>query len=389
MPLSSLRILDLSRLLPGPYCSMFLSDFGAEVIKIEEPRQGDYVRWFDPKVDDNSAIFHSLNRNKKSVTLNLKSQKGKEIFKELAETADIVIESFRPGVMDKLGIGYKELKKINNKIIYCAITGYGQDGPYSQMPGHDINYLSYAGLLGLQGEANRLPISPSVQIADIGGGAQMATIGILIALQARNKTGEGQFVDISMTDGVISWMQSFFSDYFVNQEVPERGKIMLGGGKACYFVYETADKRHLSVGALEEKFWEVFCQEIGVPYLIPRLNDPYEGQQEMIQEIGSVIKNKTLKEWTSIFEGKDACVAPVLNLDEVLEDPQIQHRGMIAEKQLDTKSIKQLGVPIRLSQTPGGIKNNAPGIGEHNNEIFSSLGYSVDEIGHLEREGIT
>ncbi|MBU8919328.1 CoA transferase [Bacillus sp. FJAT-29953] len=388
MPLKSLRILDLSRLLPGPYCSMFFSDFGADVIKVEEPGLGDYVRWFEPKVDENSAIFHSLNRNKKGITLNLKSEKGKELFKQLAKTADIVIESFRPGVMAKLGLDYENLKKINKKLIYCAITGYGQEGPYSQMAGHDINYLSYAGLLGLQGDFKGPPKLSSVQIADIGGGAQMAVIGILVALHARNVTGEGQFVDISMTDGVLSWMQSIFPDYFTNQKFPERGKLRTGGGKACYYIYETSDQRYLSVGALEEKFWKVFCHVIGVPHLIPRLNDDFEGQQKMIEEIGLVIKKKTLPEWISLFEGKDACVSPVLNLDEVLDDPQVQYRQMFIEPELESKTIRHIDVPIRLSSTPGRVKNSAPGIGEHNEEVFLELGYSNEDIAGWKKQGI-
>lgn len=384
MPLSSLRILDLSRLLPGPYCSMFFSDFGAEVIKIEEPNLGDYVRWNDTKVGENSAVFHSLNRNKKSVTLNLKTEKGKEVFRKLVETSDIVLESFRPGVMDRLGIGYEDLKKINPGIIYCAITGYGQDGPYAQMPGHDINYQSYAGLLGLQGHVEGPPVISAIQIADIGGGSQMATIGILIALQARNQTGEGQFVDIAMRDGVMSWMQSMYPDYFVNNKVLEKGKLRLGGGKACYYAYETADERYLSVGALEEKFWKVFCTEIEAPHLIEKLNAPFEEQMQMKAEIAAIIKKKSLEEWNVIFEGKDACVSPILNIDEVVHDPQVKARNMVIEKDDE----KYLGFPIKLSKTPGEIRHSAPNLGENNQDIFTKLGYSSEEIEAWKKDGI-
>ncbi|WP_202617801.1 CaiB/BaiF CoA transferase family protein [Bacillus dakarensis] len=384
MPLSSLRILDLSRLLPGPYCSMFFSDFGAEVIKIEEPNLGDYVRWNDTKVGENSAVFHSLNRNKKSVTLNLKTEKGKEVFRKLVETSDIVLESFRPGVMDRLGLGYEDLKKINPGIIYCAITGYGQDGPYSQMPGHDINYQSYAGLLGLQGHIEGPPVLSAIQIADIGGGSQMATIGILIALQARNLTGEGQFVDIAMRDGVMSWMQSMYPDYFVNNKVLEKGKLRLGGGKACYYAYETADGRYLSVGALEEKFWKVFCTEIEAKHLIEKLNAPFEVQMQMKAEIAAIIKKKTLEEWNAIFEGKDACVSPILNIDEVVQDPQVKARNMVIEKDGE----KYLGFPIKLSKTPGEVKKSAPNLGEDNQDILTELGYSAEEIEAWKKDGI-
>jgi crotonobetainyl-CoA:carnitine CoA-transferase CaiB-like acyl-CoA transferase len=265
---------------------MFLADFGAEVIKVEEPEQGDYTRWNDPKINENSAVFHSLNRNKKSITLNLKSNQGKEVFRKLVESADVVIESFRPGVMKRLGLGYEELKELNPKLIYCAITGFGQEG---------LSKLRR--LIRIQGHFNEPPVLSAIQLADIGGGSQMATIGILLALQARNQTGEGQFVDISMTDGIISWMQSMLPEYFISKKLPERGKLRLGGEKACYFVYETANNRYLSVGALEEKFWKVFCTEIDCPHLISRLNAPFEEQQQMKEDIAAVIKKNTLSEW--------------------------------------------------------------------------------------------
>lgn len=380
MPLKSLRILDLSRLLPGPYCSMFFADFGAEVIKIEEPKIGDYARWAEPKFGDNSAVFESINRNKKSIALNLRSDKGKEIFSKLVETADVVLETFRPGVMDRLGLGYQELRKINPKIIYCSITGYGQGGPYAQKAGHDINYLSFAGLLGLQGDAKGPPVLSATQIADIGGGSLMAVIGILIALQARNQSGEGQFVDISMTDGVVSWMNAIYAGYFVNKDLPERGKLALSGGRASYYVYETADTRYLSVGAYEEKFWQVFCNEIGVPHLIEHLKAPFEKQQEMINEISAVIKSKTLKEWMGIFKDKDSCVSPVLNIDEVLDDPQIKGRKVIIDYELPQGNMKHIRNPVCLSETPAFIHSKAPSLGEHNVDVFTGIGYSLNDI---------
>ncbi|MDE5411793.1 CaiB/BaiF CoA transferase family protein [Alkalihalobacterium chitinilyticum] len=381
LPLENIRVLDLSRLLPGPFCTLTLADFGADVIKIEDPKIGDYSRWNEPQVNGQSHMFLSLNRNKRSVTLDLKSEKGKEIFKQLVETADILVESFRPGVMERLNLGYETLKEINPALIYCAITGYGQTGPYSQYPGHDINYLSFAGLLGQQGEQTGKPVSSAVQIADIGGGAQMAISGILLALFERSRSGRGQFVDISMLDGSISWLQTLLPDYLATKEVQKQGQSVLNGGRACYEVYETKDQRYLSVGALEPKFWVQFCKTIEKTHLISQLEAPLEQQNMMKVEIQSVIQQKTLEEWVNIFDGVDACVAPLLNFEEVIENPQVVHRQLIKEiYDPNLGKIQQIGVPIKLSETPGEIRFQAPKLGEHNKEILSELGYSNDEI---------
>lgn len=371
-PLQSIKVLDLTRLLPGPYCTMFLADFGAEVIKIEEPTLGDYAREEEPKNGTDSAIFTSLNRNKKSVTLNLKSEEGKELFLDLVKDADILVESFRPKVMDRLGLGYETLKELNPKLIYCAITGYGQTGPYANKPGHDLNYISYAGLLDLLGERNETPIAPPVQIADVGGGSLMAVIGILMALQARSHTGRGQFVDISMLDGAVSWLQTTLPNYLADQQLPNRGELPLSGEKACYAVYETNDGRFLAVGALEMKFWAEFCKAIEREDLIQSLHVPIEQQQEMKKEIAGIIKRKTLAEWTEVFDHYDACVSPVLNFEEMTDHPQIQNREMIQE--IPGILGKQIGNPIKLSDTPSTIYANAPKLGEHNQEILEKYG---------------
>ncbi len=251
---------------------MLLADFGAEVIKVEAPEFGDYLRNYEPKVDQNSAFFHSLNRNKKSICLDLKTKEDKEKFKDLVKEADVVVESFRPGVMEKLGLDYSILKSINPGLIYCAITGYGQTGPYANLPGHDINYISLAGLLNLMGEKDGKPVVPATQIADIGGGALPATIGILLALLERKNSGKGQFVDISMMDGVISWLQATLPNYLSANILPKRGEQLLDGSRACYAVYETKDGRYLSVGALELKFWKAFCIVINKEDFVPLLN---------------------------------------------------------------------------------------------------------------------
>ena len=389
LPLHSIRVLDLTRLLPGPYCTLLLADFGADVIKVEDPALGDYARWNEPKIGNENPMFLSLNRNKKSVTLNLKTEEAKQIFIEMVKNADVLVESFRPGVMDRLGLGYHTLKEINPKLVYCAITGYGQDGPYAGYPGHDINYLSYAGMLEFNGQRDEKPSVPAVQIADIGGGALMAAVGVLLALQARNQTGEGQFVDISMMDGVISWLQTILPTYLATQDLPKRGELTLSGGKACYGVYETADSRFLSVGALEPKFWKVFCEKIEQPELISRLEAPLDEQTQMTTQIASIIKAKNLDQWMEIFQGVDACVAPLHNLKEMTEDPQVRHRDMIVDVDHPVLGlIKQVGIPIKLSDTAGSLRTVSPQLGEHNEEILSGLGYSSEQIAQWKREGV-
>lgn len=389
LPLASLRVLDLSRLLPGPYCTMLLADFGAEVIKIEDPRLGDYARSFGPGWGEDSAFFSSLNRNKKSVALNLKSEEGKAIFKEMVQKADVLVESFRPGVMERLGLGYDTLKEIQPGLIYCAITGYGQDGPYADRPGHDINFLSLAGLLDLQGEKDGKPVLSAVQIADLGGGALMAVTGILFALMSRQVTGKGQLVDISMLDGAISWMQATLPRFLATGQVPERGETFLSGGLACYGIYETSDRRYLAVGALESKFWESFCRKIGKEEWIARLNAPRPEQEEMKRELASIIGQKTLTEWTAIFDEADACVSPVLTLEEMMKDPQVRHRQMILDwKHPAYGNIRLPGIPIKMSETNGSVRSFAPALGEHNDLCLKELGYSDQEIRRLKKEKI-
>jgi crotonobetainyl-CoA:carnitine CoA-transferase CaiB-like acyl-CoA transferase len=364
-PLQSIRVLDLSRLLPGPFCTMLLADFGAEVIKIEAPELGDYARHYEPKIDENSVMFHSLNRNKKSVTLDLKTDEGKDQFLQMVGKADVVVESFRPGVMKRLGLDFPVLEKINPRLIYCAISGYGQTGPYAEMPGHDINYISYAGLLELMGEKDGKPIVPAVQVADLAGGAYPAVTGILLALLEREKSGKGQFIDISMMDGVISLLQSTLPNYLMKNIPSKRGEQMLSGGLACYEVYQTKDGRWLAVGALEMKFWRIFCQKLGKPEWIPLLNEPDEVQYKLKHDIQNVIYTKTLEEWMDIFDDAEACVSPVLNFAELVNHPQVQARKMFEAIEQDGIPVKHIGIPIKLSRTPGKIRAAAPKLGEH------------------------
>lgn len=388
MPLSGITVLDLTRLLPGPFCSLLLADFGAEVIKVEQPGAGDYMRWYPPLVGDTGGMYLLLNRNKKSLTLDLSKPAGKEIFFRLARVADVVLEGFRPGVARKLGVDYEALAEANPRIVYCSISGYGQDGPYAGQPGHDINYLGYAGVLGMTGNAGGPPVVPGVQIADIGGGALAAAAGILLALLARERTGRGQFVDVAMLDGVISWLPTLAGGYFAGGEVPERGKTWLTGGYACYGVYRTKDGGYVSLGALETHFWERLCRYLGKEEFI-RWQFAEEKQEEMRSFLEGVFLSRSRDEWVKIFREIDTCGGPVYNLAEVFEDPQVCHREMVFSLEHPRLGrIKQLGFPVKLSATPARVRLAPPDLGEHTNEILKRLGYPEEQIENFRREGI-
>jgi len=316
LPLAGVRVLDLSRYLPGPFCTQILADFGAEVIKVEDPGTGDLGRHLPPLIAGESARFYTVNRNKKSITLDLRKEEGKEIFKRLTAVSDVVVDQFRPGVMDRLGLGYEELKKINPKLIYCAITGYGLTGPWRDVAGHDLNYLSLAGVTMLNGTKDSIPALCGVQIADIAGGTLYAVIGILLALINREKTGEGQLCDISMLDGSVSLLAYTLGEWAGEGRLPRRGDELLTGGYACYNVYETKDGQYVSLGAIEEKFWAEFCRKIDRPQYVP-WQWRTEVQTEMIADIRNVMREKTKQEWVEFFADDDICFTPVLNLEEV------------------------------------------------------------------------
>lgn len=379
--LEGIKILDLSRLLPGPFCSMLLADFGADVVKVEDPKIGDYIRWWPPRMGRNSGFHVVLNRNKRSLTLNLKSPEGKEIFQQLVHTTDVVLESFRPGVMERLGLGYEKLSKTNPNLIYCAITGYGRTGPRSQKAGHDINYLALGGVLSHSGRENG-PTLSGVQIADLGGGAIMAAFSIVAALLARRRQGEGQYIDISMLDGSLTWNCLRWGKYLADQKIPRPGDDMLNHGFACYNIYKTKDGRYMALGALEPKFWQGFCESVGRSnWNQENYFQPGPHQRILQDEIAELFQRKTQADWIAHFGNHDCCCEPVLKLDEVLADPHLRAREMVVELVHESwGAYHQLGIAPKLSRTPGKISSHAPELGEHTDAVLQGLGYSQDQI---------
>jgi len=346
----------LTRLLPGAYATMLLADFGAEVVKIEEPGAGDPLRTLPPLIEGVSAYHLALNRNKRSRALDLKSDAGQEVFLEMAAQADVVIENFRPGVMRRLGLDYESLRAVNPRLIYCAITGYGQDGPRRTEAGHDLNFIALAGLLGLNAKEDGEPVIPGVQFADLAGGSLPAVIGILLAVAARERTGAGQMVDISMLDGVLSLMVAPLVTLLATGREPQPSGEALTGRYACYHVYEAGDGRHLALAALEPKFWAVVCRALGREDLIARQFAEGEPRAACVEALQSIFRTKTANEWVAQFAGLDACLTPVKTLGEVLADPQVKARGVIAElEHPEFGTLKQLAPTIKLSATPGEV----------------------------------
>jgi crotonobetainyl-CoA:carnitine CoA-transferase CaiB-like acyl-CoA transferase len=367
---------------------MMLGDLGADVLKVEDPQLGDYLRWRGPFIGGESASFLVLNRNKRSMTLNLKAAEGREIFKKLVAEADILIESFRPGVMTKLGLDYEQLKTINPRLIFCAISGYGQTGPYSQRPGHDLNYMGFAGALGQTGSVGEGPTLLGVQVADLAGGGMLSIIGILSALEGRHRTGEGRFVDISMTDGIASFLTYMAGDYIASGEFQHRGTGRLNGSLPEYGVYETADEKWLSVGALEHKFFARLCELLDLKGY-NEINSVGTRAEEIRAALTSKFKEKTQAEWLALLAEDEVCVGAVYEIDEVLSDPHLLERGLVAEiDHPKAGRIKQLGLPIKLDQLPTEdvMRVAPPGFGEHTAEILSSFGYAPAEIERMKNE---
>jgi len=393
--LEGIQILDLSYQGPGPFCTAILSDLGASVTRITPPSSAG-ARQTTLESDHRQAASSASNRNKNSILLNLKSEEGRRIFHRLAEKADVIVEGFRPGVVRRLGIDYETISAINPRIVYCSVTGYGQDGPYAQLPGHDINYISLAGVLGLIGEPDRPPVIPLNLVADYGAGGMSAAIGILSAIIAREKTGRGQYVDISLTDTTISLLTQILLDpYFMTGAAPGRGEHVLSGAHHCYSIYRTKDGGYISLGCLEPWLWENLCREIGredfIPYNMTR--SPVSERDGKWQEIRGFLTDlfmtRTRDEWFERMRDKNIPIGKVLSLKEVFTDPQVLHRGMLMELEHPTEGkVRQVGVGIKLSDTPGEFRNFASPTGADTDETLKGLGYSEAKIGELRRDGV-
>jgi crotonobetainyl-CoA:carnitine CoA-transferase CaiB-like acyl-CoA transferase len=401
LPLEGIRVLDLSRLLPGGFCSLLLADFGADVVKVEDTGMGDYIRWSPPYYEGThdsakSALFLSLNRNKRSIRLDLKSDGGREALLALVRDADVVLESFRPGVLERLGVGYERMREQNPGIVYCAISGYGQTGPKRDASGHDTNYLSLIGLLGLTGAGGGEPVQAAGQIADLGGGALMAAFGIMAALRERDGggagpgssgSGEGQVVDVSMSDGALSWLAMVAAAHFADGTVPRRGDLPLAGALVCYRPYECADG-WVSLGALEPKFWQAWCRGVGREDLVAmQFERPGSETHAQVQEI---FKARTRAEWEAFARNHDCCLEPVLELDEALSSELVSAREMVVEIEQPgaERPVRQLGIPVKLTRTPGEhARLPGPALGEHTEEVLLAAGYSPEQLSALLESG--
>lgn len=379
-PLSGVRVLDLSRLIPGPFCTLILSDLGASVDKLEDPHVGDYLRVFPPAKRGLSGRFNALNRDKRSLCLDLKQPDGRDALLRLCKRYDVIVESFRPGVLDRLGVGWQALSRENPRLVMLSISGYGQDGPLRDKAGHDLNYVSLAGVPGLAGPSDRPPPTPPVQLADIAGGALFGAVGILAALYEREKSGRGQQVDVSMCEGALAFLIPDLGNLDASGVAPRRGGELLNGGAACYGIYRTKDGRFLSVGALEPKFWSAFNQAIGRPVDLSELVGDETVQARVRAELQAILEQKTRDEWEQLLVG-DVCVEPVLAPDELPRHPQHRARGLFFE--LDGLQLTRTPLGGRDRHTP------PPALGGDGLAILREAGFSDGEIDRLRQSGVT
>lgn len=379
-PLNGVRVLDLTRLLPGPVATLHLADMGADVIKIEDHAAGDYARILGDGPDGVSVFFRSVNRNKRGLRLDLKQAQGREVLLRLARAADIVVESFRPGVSDKLGIGYEALRAVNPKIVYCAITGYGQTGPLAMAAGHDLNYIGFAGVLDQIGIDGGQPAIPNLQVGDLLGGAMTAVMGILAALFDAQRTGQGRLVDVAMSEAVLA--HNLFPLFALQTAgaVPARGGDILSGGDAGYGVYATADGRYMAVAPLEQKFWQVFCEAIGRPDWQARHGARGAAAAALRRELVELFASRSQAYWRDFFANVDCCVTPVLDVAEALEHPQFRARGMVVQ----ADGLTQYAPPVKLSGWVFAVDRAAPSPGEHSEEILRESGFGEQEIAALQ-----
>jgi crotonobetainyl-CoA:carnitine CoA-transferase CaiB-like acyl-CoA transferase len=385
--LAGIRVLDLSLQLPGPFCTLMMADYGADVIKVDEPMPR-MRNPFSAAEPGTGAVERYLNRGKRSVTLDLKAAEGREILRNLASTADVFVEGFRPGVVDRLGADYETLSGENPGLVYCSISGYGQTGPMRDAAGHDINYISYAGVLGACGGRGERPTLPPVQIGDLFGGAMMALSGILMALVSRQKTGKGRRIDVSMTDGALSMLSLHAAAALAGEIVPERGEMMLTGMFPCYETYRCADGEYVSVGPLEAWFWKELVSALGRPDLLEGQYATGREGERVKEELSNVFATRTRDEWVRRFEGRDVCLSPVLSIAEALSHPNTTARGMVLSVPSPLGGCdRQPGMPIKLDGV-GEAPRRAPLLGEHDDEVLSGIGCTKERIAALRDAGV-
>ncbi|MCP5419758.1 MAG: CoA transferase [Gammaproteobacteria bacterium] len=387
-PLQGLKVLDLTRLLPGPVATLHLADMGADVIKIEDTDRGDYARTLGDRRGANAWLFLLVNRNKRALRLDLKQSAGREVFLELAAKADVIVESFRPGVVAKLGIDYATVQALNPRIVYCAITGYGQTGPYRDRAGHDLNYCGYAGVTDQIGEAGGAPAIPNIQLGDLLGGSMGAVMGILAAVIDAQRSGQGRYVDVAMTDCLLAHAIFPLIAQLADGRSRPRGEDFLSGVLPCYSVYETADGRYMAVAALERKFWVLCCQTLGRPDLIEH-HWVFGATAETIRaEVAALFKSQPQAHWVALFDGVDCCVTPVLTLAESMGNEQIEARGLFVEAEHPQDgALTQFAFPLRFSEFEFAVERPAPAPGEHSEEILTQAGFSAERIAQLRQIG--
>lgn len=384
-PLAGLRVLDLTRLLPGPMATLHLADQGAEVIKIEDPGLGDYARTFGPGADEanaegkDSPFFRMLNRNKKSLRLDLKQPAGVRVFLRLAENADVIVESFRPGVVERLGIGYETVRAINPRIVYCAITGYGQTGPWAHYAGHDLNFIAMAGLLDQIGTPGSAPAIPGFQLGDLLGGSLASLVGVLTAVIGAKATGQGSYVDVSMADALLVHSVLPLAAIGAKGGLAPRGAGDMTGASPGYGLYATADGRYLAVGAIEHKFWRTLCHALGLPALADRDMTNTSASAHAREALAAVIRTQTLAHWEATLVPLDCCVTPVLRLDEAVQHPQFVARQVTPQ----ADGMTQCAPPFKLSHWPPAAPQPAVAAGADSDSILRALGYAAAEIDAL------